>query len=137
MMDISRLGAAIKRSIELVESNQRVVAFQLLDDAIPEAAGENDRQRVRTLCHHASVLAHRGDQRRLTKHYREKSLQYNPDDTMALSRLADCAQEEGEIEAAAECAKRRHQAILQSDNQLDKSHLLGMLLAGWPDAGQG
>jgi hypothetical protein len=136
-MEINRLRATIKGSIKLVESNQRVAAFRLLDDALAEAAVEKDQRWVRLLCHHASVLAHHFDQRRLVRHYCEKSLQYNPDDAMALYKLADCAQEEGEIEAAAQHAKRCHQAILRSDSQLDTDHLLGMLLARWPDAGKG
>jgi Tfp pilus assembly protein PilF len=134
MSDIERLKRAIHDSNELWKLGEYKRALKLLDDSIAEAIKENRSSWIRTLSHHAAVIASSAGDLRLVKHYYEQSLAHNPENPRALYGLANVSLEQGETEQAKRYATKCYEAIRQSDDEIDRG-LLELLAKQWPELG--
>jgi Tfp pilus assembly protein PilF len=135
-VDHERIRGAMHASVELSKSGKYEEACRVMDDVIAEAIETGDNPWVATLSNHAAILSRWKGDLPLRKHYYELSLIHNPEDPMALYGLADAALEEGQADAAEEYARRCHDAISQSDDELVKRGLLDLVLSRWPDVGK-
>ena len=120
-------------STKLMGEGLNEQALVLLDEAIVEAVRQQDSLWIRVLCRHASIVANFLGNFHLERQYHEQSLAFNPEDPSALYGLAKVALKLGEPEIAKRYAARCHEAILQSDDEIVKQGLLGMVLKDWPE----
>jgi tetratricopeptide (TPR) repeat protein len=120
-------------STKLLQQDKNDEALRILDEAIAEAACDGDNSWVRTLCHHAAVIAKFTENLDMAKHYYEQSLISNPENAQALYGLARVYQDQGQPEVAKKYAKRCYDALMQDDSDILKPHLLESLSKGWPD----
>ena len=132
MAEFETLKRAIQDSSELWVAGEHEKALKLLDDSIVVAAAEGRKSWVRTLSHHAAVLASSVANLGLVKHYYEQSLAHNPGNPRALYGLANVLLEQGEIELARNHAAKCHEAILQSEDEIDRG-LLDLIAKRWPE----
>jgi Tfp pilus assembly protein PilF len=134
MSELEQLRLAINGSSEHWKAGEHEKAMKLLDDAITTAIKENNGSSIRALSHHAAVMANSvGDLRRV-RHYYEQSLLYNPENPKALYGLARVSAEEGKPELAKRYATRCHEAVLRSDDEVDRG-LLELIVKQWPELG--
>jgi len=132
MSSLEQLRLAVNSSSELWKAGAHEKALKLLDDAIAAAIKEKDSSSIRTLSQHAAVMANWvGDLRRV-RYYYEQSLAYNPENPMALYGLARVSAEEGEHDLAKRYAARCYQAVLHSDDEIDRG-LLELIAKQWPE----
>jgi len=100
-------------SSTLMSRGRNEEALQLLDDAIAMAIGEREIRWALAYCRQATYIAKALKDFSKVKHYCETCLAQDPDDSWALSRLADVARRQGEIELAEEYTARYHKAALK------------------------
>jgi len=121
-------------SLRLVEQGEHAEALKLLDDAIAQAKCGQNVSWIRTLCHHAAIVAKFTENLTAAQHYYEESLASDPENARALYGLATVALDQGQLEIARQYAKRSHAAILRrNDDEVLKQGLLDLLLKHWPD----
>jgi Tfp pilus assembly protein PilF len=75
-------------STKLLQQDKNDEALRILDEAIEEAVRDGDKSWVRTLCHHAAIIAEFTENLDLAKHYYEQSLASNPENAQTLYGLA-------------------------------------------------
>lgn len=122
-----RYRDAIAESIKLMQKGQDEEALRLLDDAIAMAMSENENRWVLTLSHHAAVISNSLRSFSREKHYYEKSLEFNPENPIALYGLAEVALEQGDTDLAKQFAKRSYEAIVLGDDGMAKRGLLDLI----------
>ena len=128
-----RYRDAMTESTKLMQQGQNEEALRLLDDAIAMAISENENRWVLTLSHHAAVISNFLRNFSREKHYYEKSLEFNPENPIALYGLAEVALEQGDTELAKLFAKRSYDATVQGDDEMAKRGLLDLIALKWPD----
>jgi Tfp pilus assembly protein PilF len=67
------------------------------------------------------------------KHYYEKSLEFNPENPIALYGLAEVALKQGHLDLAKQYAKRSYDATVQGDDEMVRHGLLDLIAMKWPD----
>jgi hypothetical protein len=112
-------------------------AFKILDSAIERIATEAENEHrnawLRTLCHHAALLAYFSDDASRVKHYYEKSLSNNPENPRALYGLAKFHLEHGQPDLALRFAQRSYDAIVNAESEdILAQGLIELLANGWP-----
>jgi tetratricopeptide (TPR) repeat protein len=120
-------------STKLLQQDKDDEALRILDEAIEEAVRDGDKSWVRTLCHHAAIIAALNENLDLAKHYYEQSLTSNPENAPALYGLARAYRDQGQPEVARTYAKRCYDALMRVDTDILKPHLLESLSMGWPE----
>ena len=128
-----RYRDAMAESVNFMEKEQDEEALRLLDDAIAMAMSENEKSWVLTLSHHAAVISNSLRNFSREKHYYEKSLEFNPENPIALYGLAQVALEQGDTDLAKQFAKRSYEATVQGDDEIAKRGLLDLIAMKWPD----
>jgi tetratricopeptide (TPR) repeat protein len=128
-----RFRDAMTESTELMQKGQNEGALRLLDDAIAIAISENENRWVLTLSHHAAVISKFLRNFSREKHYYEKSLEFNPENPIALYGLAEVALEQGDSDLARQFAKRSYDATVKGDDEMVKRGLLDLIAMKWPD----
>jgi tetratricopeptide (TPR) repeat protein len=118
---------------KLTQQNQNEQALRILDVAIAMAINENEHRWVLTLSHHAAVISNFLRNFSREKHYYEKSLEFNPENPIALYGLAEVALEQGDADLAKQFAKRSYDATVQGDDETAKHGLLDLIAMKWPD----
>lgn len=120
-------------SARLFEQADSGRAFELVDEAIAEAAKLGENSWVRTLCHHGAVIARFSENLELAKRYYEKSLASSPKNGRALYGLAFIAREQGDAESAKRYAAKCYQALSQDNEGFLRDEWMELLLKNWPD----
>jgi tetratricopeptide (TPR) repeat protein len=128
-----RYRDAVTESTKLTQQSQNEEALRLLDDAIAIAMSENENRWVLTLSHHAAVISNFLRNFSREKHYYEKSLEFNPENPIALYGLAEVALKQGQTDLAKQYAKRSYDATVQGDDEMAKHGLLDLIAMKWPD----
>jgi len=135
MTEFDQLRSAMKDSSELWDAGEPGKALELLNNSITAAVQENRNSWIRTLAHHAAVIAGSVGDLGLVKHYYEQSLAYNPGNPRALYGLAPTSLELGETELAMSYAIKCREAVLHSDDDMDRG-LLELIAKRWPELGE-
>ena len=128
-----RYRDAMTESTKLMQKGQNEEALRLLDDAIAMAVKEYENRWVLTLSHHAAVISNSLRDSSRENYYYEKSLEFNPENPIALYGLAKVALEQGHTDLAKLYAKRSHDATVQVDDEMAKRGLLDLIAKKWPD----
>jgi hypothetical protein len=130
-----RSKRAVLGSLDLSMQGHHEQALHLMDDVIAEAIREGEELWAFTLIRHAEILSTRAGQPHfsLLKHYYQRYLTYSPENPRALYALADVAMEEGEIEVAKQYARRCHQSLLRTTDEVAKRDLFDLVLERWPE----
>ncbi len=84
MTDENQFRFAITGSLKLVEQGEHAEALKLLDDAIGQAKRDQNVSWIRTLCHHAAIVARFTENLTAAQHYYEESLASDPENARAL-----------------------------------------------------
>jgi tetratricopeptide (TPR) repeat protein len=134
MADLDQLKRAMHDSSELWKAGEPEKALELLDNSISAALQENRSSWIRTLSHHAAVIAGSEGNLGRVKHYYEQSLAYNPGNPPALYGLAKVLFEQGETELAKRYATECREAALGSDDEIDRG-ILELIAKKWPELG--
>jgi hypothetical protein len=134
MRELEKLRLAVNRSSELWKVGQQERALKLLDDAVAAAIGESNTSIIPALSHHAAVMANWAGDLPRVRHYYEQSLFYGPENPKALYGLARVLAEQGESELAKSYASRCYEAVLHSDDEMDRG-LLDLIVKQWPELG--
>ena len=98
-----------------MSQNRNEEALKLLDDAIAMAIGEREIRWALAYCRQATYIAKLLKDFSKEKHYCDICLAHDPEDSWALTGLADVARRQGEIELAEEytvrCTKALHKRV--------------------------
>ena len=89
MADLDSLKDTIERSSDLWQSGQHQEALKFLDDCLASASQEKRDDWITILGMHASVIAESMGDLGLVRRYCEQVLAYDPQNALALFRLAD------------------------------------------------
>jgi tetratricopeptide (TPR) repeat protein len=134
MGEENQFRVAITNSLKFNDQGENAEALKLLDDAIAKAERDGNVSWIRTLCHHAAIVARFNENLTAAQLYYEKSLGSDPENAKALYGLAAVALDQGHPEIAEQYAKRSHTAILRlNDDDFLKQGLLDLLLKHWPN----
>jgi tetratricopeptide (TPR) repeat protein len=133
MPDPTKFRSAMSASTKLLQQDKNNQALGMVDEAIEEAVRDGDNSWVRTLCHHAAIIARFTENLDLAKYYYEQSLASNPENAQALYGLARVYRDQGRPEVARIFAKRCHDALMRDDTDILKPHLLESLSTDWPE----
>lgn len=133
MSDLTKFRSAMSASTKLLQQDKDDEALRILDEAIEEAVCDGDKSWVRTLCHHAAIIAAHNENLDLAKHYYEQSLTSNPENAPALYGLARVYRDQGQPEVAKKYAKRCYDALMRDDTDILKAYLLESLSTDWPE----
>lgn len=134
MGEENQFRVAITNSLKFNDQGENAEALKLLDDAIAKAERDGNVSWIRTLCHHAAIVARFNENLTAAQLYYEKSLGSDPENAKALYGLAAVGLDQGHPEIAEQYAKRSHTAILRlNDDDFLKQGLLDLLLKHWPN----
>ena len=134
MGEENQFRVAITNSLKFNDQGENAEALKLLDNAIAKAERDGNVSWIRTLCHHAAIVASFNENLTAAQLYYEKSLGSDPENAKALYGLAAVALDQGHPEIAEQYAKRSHTAILRlNDDDFLKQGLLDLLLKHWPN----
>ncbi len=132
-MEKERMQDAVLGSLKLSMAGRHQEALRLMDDLIAEAIKEGEELWLFTFIDHAAILNASGvPDHSLLRHYYEQYLTYSPENPRALYGLADVAMKDGQTDIAKQYAKRCHQALVQSKDEIAKKNLLDLVLDRWP-----
>lgn len=132
MTEINSFRDVITKSTKLTGEASYKESLEILDDAIAEAARQENNSWRLTLCHHAAMVANfAGDVERERQDY-QKSLFSNPENPRALPGRAKVAKDAGDLEIAKQYAAKRYEALLVSDDEIIKEGLAELVVKNWP-----
>jgi tetratricopeptide (TPR) repeat protein len=133
MVDAKDLRNAMRASTKLMESGQYEEALAILDRAIKSSlAASPDTAWIRTLYHHAAVIADFAAKPDLVKRYYEESLRCDPKNPRALYGLAKAYSDEGDVQLSVSYAKRCYD-VLNEGTHSENRGLLQLIAKRWPE----
>ena len=132
MSDNDPLKDILLTSMELSKVGRQEEAFALLDESLLEAVRQNRLMWISILCRHAAVISDSVGDLQRTKHYYERSLQFEPQDVGSLYGLANALQRQGETQLARQYASKCFQSIQNSERELDRA-VLELIVKSWPE----
>ncbi len=135
MAALDDLKDAVNESTELWKNGQKGEALELLDQRITKARRENLDVWVKVLAMHASGLSQSTGDFESASRYCKQVLSFEPENALALFRMADVLRKQGKSDEAEAYAKRSHSLVAASDTKEGKD-LLELLIKEWPQFGQ-
>jgi tetratricopeptide (TPR) repeat protein len=136
MHDATSFRDAMISSARIAQDGRDGEALELVDSALAKALATGDGSWVRTLCHHAAIIARHAGNLDLAKRYYEQSLNSAPENSRALYGLAFMAREQGDSETAKRYAQRCYRALANSDEEPLRDEWMHLLLRNWPEVTQ-
>jgi tetratricopeptide (TPR) repeat protein len=135
MVDLDLLKDAIGQSNELWERGQHHEALKILDDCIAKAIQENRAVWVKILSMHASVISEAMGDLGLVGRYCEQVLAYEPENALALFKLADVLFRHRQTDLAKKYAAKSYALVSHSNTDIGRG-LAELLTKKWPEVGE-
>jgi hypothetical protein len=126
------LKDTIEESSELWKRGQHQDALKLLDDCIADAKQETRTLWIKILSMHASVISESMGDLGLVRRYCEEVLAYEPENALALFKLADVLFQQCQTDLAKEYAVKSYRLVANSNTTFDRG-LAELLVAKWPE----
>jgi tetratricopeptide (TPR) repeat protein len=134
MTDLDELKNAVQQSTELWISGKGREALATLDALITKAKQENREVWVKVLAMHASTLADSVGDRESARRYCEEVLLSEPENALALFKVADILLKQGKGDEARRYAQKSYALAAASDTK-DGQGLAELLAKKWPEVG--
>jgi len=135
LAELEELKNAVRDSTALWKKGQGREALKLLDGLIAKAKQENLDVWVKVLALHASTLSHSVGDLDSAKRYSEQVLAYEPENALALFKVADILLQQGRADAAKEYAAKSYALAIASDTK-EGQGLAELLTRKWPEIGE-
>lgn len=134
MAELDELKTAVQQSTELWKSGRVLEALHMLDDLIAKAAEEKREIWVKVLAMHASTMSHLIGDLNSTRRYCEQVLAHDPNNALALFKMADVPFQQGKQEEGTALAERSYALAAASDTR-EGEGLIELLRSKWPEVG--
>jgi tetratricopeptide (TPR) repeat protein len=133
MADSVKFRNAMSSSVRLAQEGRHEQALKIVDEAVAKAVDATENSWVRTLCHHAAIIARHNGNLDLSKRYYDQSLASNPENSRALYGLAFIAREQGDSDAAKLYAEKCYRALTHDEEAILRDEWMDLLLRNWPE----
>jgi hypothetical protein len=134
MSHLDELKNAVQESTELWIGGKGREALETLDALITKAKQENREVWVKVLAMHASTLAHSVGDLASARRYCEEVLLYEPENALALFKIADILLQQGKGDEARRYARKSY-ALAAASDMKDGQGLAELLAKKWPEVG--